>query len=303
MHIRYLTHTQIDKQKWDACIDKSVNGLIYAYSYYLDAMSPYWEALVCEDYEIVMPLTQKKKYGIHYLCQPFYCAQLGVFGKEISEEIVHQFLLAIPKKFRFWDIYLNPSNTASLPDFPMYARSNYFLSLSTDYESLLKNYSQSHVRNIKRSIKFGNRTEKNIPINEVIELAKLQSKGFSPITDKDFSRFEQLLNSLKKENKLSSYGVFGANNRLLASAVFLYSHNREYYILVGNHPDGRTLGASHQLIDQFIQDHAGSGLTLDFEGSSISSLAFFYKSFGASLETFPGLKINRLPFYARIFRK
>ena len=83
--------------------------------------------------------------------------------------------------------------------------------------------------------------------------------------------------------------------QLLATAVFFFSHNRAYYILVGNHPNGKTLGASHTLIDAFIKDHAGENLLLDFEGSDISSLAFFYSSFGAVEEKYSAVKLNRLP--------
>ena len=36
LKIQHLTHRQIDKAKWDDCIDKADNGLLYAYSFYLD---------------------------------------------------------------------------------------------------------------------------------------------------------------------------------------------------------------------------------------------------------------------------
>jgi len=68
---------------------------------------------------------------------------------------------------------------------------------------------------------------------------------------------------------------------------------------VGNHPNGRTLGASHALVDAFIKDQAGQDLLLDFEGSDIRNLAFFYSSFGATEEKYPAIKLNRLPWYIR----
>ena len=100
-----------------------------------------------------------------------------------------------------------------------------------------------------------------------------------------------------------TYGVYSSNNQLTASCAYVFSHNRAYYILVGNHPDSRTSGASHLMIDHFIKEHAGENLILDFEGSNISSLAFFYKSFGSTLEKYPGIKMNRLPAIAKLFRQ
>ena len=32
--IKYLQHKEIDKAKWDACIEQAPNGLIYGYSFY-----------------------------------------------------------------------------------------------------------------------------------------------------------------------------------------------------------------------------------------------------------------------------
>ena len=98
MKISYLTQANIDKSKWDRCIDTAENGLIYAYSFYLDAMSENWDALIVNDYEMVMPLTWKKKYTIYYLYQPVFTASLGIFGNNISAEMVKSFLEKIPVK-------------------------------------------------------------------------------------------------------------------------------------------------------------------------------------------------------------
>ena len=114
VNIKYVTYQYIDKKKWDACITAAGNGLVYAQSVYLDAMAEHWDALVMDEYEAVMPLTWNKKYGIAYLYQPFFTACLGVFGNNISAEVVNNFLQQIPAKFRYWDIYLNQGNFFSL---------------------------------------------------------------------------------------------------------------------------------------------------------------------------------------------
>lgn len=303
MKISYLTQANIDKEKWDYCIDTAANGLIYAYSYYLDAMSKNWDALIVNDYEIVMPLTWNKKYTIHYLYQPFFCAQLGIFGNNISSEIVKVFFDNIPSKFKYWDFYLNRDNLFSIANYPMYVRSNYVLSLQNNYETLADNFAQSHIRNIKRATQQGNMVQKNIPIADVIRLAKEQTKKFSPITEKDYDNFLNLFEMLHNKKMAVTYGVYSSQNQLAASCAYFFSHHRAYYILVGNHPDGRTSGASHLMIDHFIKEHSGENLLLDFEGSSINSLAFFYKSFGATLEKYPGIKVNRLPAIAKLFRR
>ncbi len=303
MGITYLPQARIDKQKWDRCIDTATNGLAYAYSFYLDAMSRHWDALVMNDYEMVMPLTWNKKYSFYYLYPPFYCAQLGIFGNYITAEIVNNFLTTIPSKFKYWDYYLNKDNLFSLPDFPMYERNNYVLPLNAKYGEIQKNYAESHRRNINRALKAGNTFKRDISAADVIALAAQQAKNFSPITQKDFDNFSKLFALLHSRRMATCYGIFDRNNQLTASCAFVFSHHRAYYILVGNHPNGRTSGASHLLIDQFIKENAGKNLLLDFEGGNISGIEFFYKCFGATTEKFAWLKMNKLPVVAKLFKK
>ncbi len=310
MNISYVPHENIDKIKWDHCIDASANGLIYAYSFYLDTMSRKWDALILRDetsfgnnYKAVMPLTFNKKFGIYYLYQPFFTASLGVFGNDITAETVKRFLENIPAKFKYWDFYLNKGNVFFISGYDLYERTNYILSLKKKYDDLFQSYAKSHIRNIKRAQDLGNVVQKNIPLFDVLTLAKEQSKNFSPVTNKDYENFSLLFQILEKKNNAVTYGVYSFQQELIASCVYFFSHNRAYYILVGNHPNGRTSGASHLMIDHFIKEHAGKNLLLDFEGSDIKNLAWFYSSFGALKETYAGIKMNRLPALAKLFKQ
>ena len=76
MEIKFLSHNQINKEKWDAAIDEAINGIIYAKSWYLDIVSPDWTALILGDYEVIMPLTYRKKFGVKYLYKPFFAQYL-----------------------------------------------------------------------------------------------------------------------------------------------------------------------------------------------------------------------------------
>ena len=303
MEIKQLTYQQIDKVKWDACIDKADNGLIYAYSIYLDCMAKNWEALVLDDYDAVMPLTCNKKYGISYLYQPPFTASLGVFGQAINAEIVSAFLKAIPSKYKYWDVYFNQGNFFELKDFNLYERANYILNLNSDYEKLYSSFRDNIKRNIKKATQFQLTINKNIAVADVIAIAKEYSVGIGDATEKSFSDFEKLYKLLHQKEKATTYGVYTKEKKLIASAVFFFSHGRAYYILVGNHPNGKTLGASHALINAFIKDHAGENLLLDFEGSDVSSLAFFYSSFGAAEEKYSAIRLNKLPAIFKWLKK
>ncbi len=303
MAIKLLTYQQIDKSKWDACINSADNGLIYAYSFYLDTMAKNWQALVLDDYNAVMPLTWNKKYSISYLYQPPFTACLGVFGNKLTAEIMAAFLKAIPAAFKYWDIYFNHGNLFKTEGFGLYERMNYVLPLNDDYETLFKKYRDNIKRNIKKATQLQLITNKVIPVKDVIALSRSQAVKFSGKSAADFGNFEKLYDLLYKRSKATTYGVYTTEGQLLASAVFFFSHRRAYYIMVGNHPNGKTLGASHALINAFIKDHAGEDILLDFEGSDISSLAFFYCSFGAKEERYSAIRLNRLPAYLKWMKK
>jgi len=298
--IRHLKRDEIDEGLWNACIDKADNGLIYAYTHYLDKMAGQWDALVLNEYEAVMPLPWRKKWNIHYLYQPFLTAQLGVFAEGLNEQTFYSFLEAVPKKFRYWDFSLNHKNLFPSSAVPLYQRANYVLLLEQDYETLFAAYRENIRRNIKKSRDYGCSIIKEVEIDAIIALTKLQAKDTE---EQDFLNFKNLFLFLKQKGQAKTYGILSKSGELLASCVFFFSHSRAYYILVGNHPNGRTLGASHALIDAFIKDHAGQNLLLDFEGSDIRNLAFFYSSFGAKEERYAAVKWNRLPWWMKWAKK
>jgi hypothetical protein len=295
--IRYLKRSGIDDRKWDDCIRQADNGLIYGFSFYLDQMARQWDALVLNDYEAVMPLPWNRKFGISYIYQPAFCASLGIFGKGITQQLAADFIDQIPATFRLVEISLNHDNpvnsTYTSP------RVNYILSLNQPYEALRQAYRENTRRNIKKAEQLGCTYKKDIPLKPVISLSKQLMQKVSHTGKEDYTRFEKLYHYLVGEKMASSHGIYSPADELLSSCVYFYSHGRAYYILVGNHPIGRTLGASHYLIDRFIYERSNQQLILDFEGSDLPNLAHFYGSFGASTETYSFLKINRLPWWAR----
>lgn len=294
--IIWVRSEEIDRSRWDHCIQKSENGRIYAYSWYLDIMADNWDALLLGDYSAVMPLPWRSKWGIAYIYQPFLCAQLGIFGNDLTSDLTNRFIEAIPTRFRLAEISMNPGNR-EIPH--SFVRNNYVLTLNKPYEKLYEQYRENNQRNIKKAIQIGCQVVKTPPIEEIINLARSQMREKNELIENNINSFNDLYRLLKIKDQVVSYGITGPDQQLIASAVFIFDEKRAYYILVGNHPNGRTLGASHALIDAFIKDHANTKWLLDFEGSDIRNLAFFYSGFGAQLEQYPFLKWNRLPLWLK----
>ena len=111
MAIKYLKNNEIDFQRWDKCIRKSVNGNIYGYSWFLNIVSENWDALVDDNYETVMPLTCKKFLGFPILLQPPYATNLGVYSVNvISRDVVKEYIDQMISRYFYIDINLNKYN-------------------------------------------------------------------------------------------------------------------------------------------------------------------------------------------------
>ncbi len=87
-------------------------------------------------------------------------------------------------------------------------------------------------------------------------------QSISNLSDADYQNFESLFNQLSQQQKAIACGVYNTANELIASYAYVLSNGRACYIMVGNHPNGRTNRASHFLIDRFIHQHAGQQLSL-----------------------------------------
>ena len=281
MNIEHLKNDQIDKKKWDERINNSSFPTIYALSWYLDIVAPNWEALVADDYEYVFPLTVKRKLkSVKYIGVPNFCQQLGLFSKNnIHEKVLVSFLDAIPKTYIRKDLQLNHSN-------PMLKNSkqkdNYIL-VPAAISEIRKNYSSQTKRNLKKAQNNQLNIVADIDFKQVITLFQ-ETKGKS-IEKVDYVVLEQLCIACSSKSMMHSFGVY-IQKELVSGALFFEFNQRWYMILLASSPKGKELLASTLLIDSVIERITLKEKMLDFEGSSIPSLARFYKGFGGINEVY-----------------
>ncbi len=301
----YLQHHEIDKQKWDACIEQAYNGTIYPYSWYLDIVSPYWDGLIDGDYDKVMPLPFKKKYGIPYLYPPLFTQQLGVFSREqLSDTSVSDFILAIPAKFKFIEANINAANNFVDENYEIIKRVNYELNLSQTHEQIIKNYNGDTKRNIKLAIKNGVKIIPDASVKEIIKIfSSNRGKDIGNIKRLDYVTLESLIHFLQQKNQVVVLGAFTKEGSLCAGAFFIHSHNRYIFIFSGTNDEAKKTGAIRLLIDRFIAEHCNQNLILDFEGSVIPGLAHFYQGFGSKESVYLRIKKNSLPSIIKWFKK
>lgn len=301
--IQYLRNNEINKQQWDECINKSYNSRIYGLSVYLDNMCSNWDALILGNYKAIMPLPWRKKYGFYYLYQPAFCQQLGVFAQiPLTEEIVSAFLSSIPAKFSYWEIALNSGN--SVTSYNTRAGKNYLLSLADTYQHLYKNYNRNAKRNIKKAVEAEIKVCENISLRTVIHLHRQRFKDSMGASEKDYTHFLLLLDSLSKKGQVYSIAARDKNDSVTASSIYLLYNDRIIFIVNGNPKSGLDNGSTYLIKDFVINKFSGKKIIMDFEGSDYSEFARFYQQFGAKeIEYYPYTVNNKLPWPLRYLKR
>lgn len=303
--ISYVENKNINRARWDEVISRSPNGMIYSYSWFLDTVCENWDALVEDDYTAVFPLPRRKKFGIEYIFQPFFANQFGVASAEnVSEEKVNTFLRHIPERFRFVDIGLNFQNRVSSNDYKITERNAQVLHLTSAYGDLKIKYDDNLKRNLRKAERAG-LTVKTGTMPEDVTNYFRKSRGdvLGHFSEHDYETLTRLMKVASEKNSGFMLGVYSSENKLLAAAGFLQSHNRIIFLKGAPSAEGRELGAMHLLLDYIIKINAEKNLLFDFCGSVIPNVSRFYKSFGADDYLYRHVKRNRLPFYLRWLKK
>ena len=302
MIIKYLQHSEIDKSKWDNCILKSNDGLIYSSSVYLNNMANDWDGLVMGEYAAVMPLPFRKKYGFYYVYPPAFSQQMGITSiEEITPEIIEAFLKNIPTKFRYVEMNFNVSNHYQFSNEKK--RNNYVLPLTSSFEILKKNFSRSAKRNIKKALYENITVKESVPFTEIIKIHRSRFNDAVGANAADYKRLESLFYQLQKTNLLFTLGAYNPMGILIGGSIYFVYKNRITFIINGNSNESLKNGATHLLMHNTIKKYGNSNVVLDFEGSDFPEFARFYKQYGAIAEIYKLVKINNLPWPLSLLKK
>lgn len=289
--LQLLKNKDINRPLWDNCVRQATNSLPYALSWYLDCVAENWDALVWGNYEAVMPLPWLRKFGVKCVYQPYYCQQTGIFSKTaVNRATAEAFLNYCRQNFSYVNLNLNPS-IPHLQGYKLSARKNLLLPLHTNYQNLRKGFSENHRRNIAKAekkaitVKAADKPEELLDfyvgnVNRTKENFKLQHEKI----------VRKLVNELMVQKGGKIYYACNTEGTWLAATLLISHGARLINIINTSSTAGKATGASHFLFNELIKENAGKPLILDFEGSSIPSIARFYEGFGAQPELFYHLK-------------
>lgn len=283
--IKRLKNHQIDKTKWDEVITESDNPYVYLLSWYLDIISPEWEALIYEDYKNVMPLPVKTKWGIPYLIQPLYCQKIGITGIGVKNTVAGKFYDKTFRSFPYINIQVRDALGLEKKKY-LKGRVNYTLDLTPAFSELEKDLSENTRRNIKKA------SDASLKLSDCTcqEFLTLSETWLLGVNKKQLDTFGQLLTECNRREITRIYKVSDVQGEVLAAACFLEWNFQILYLGGFNTANGKKLSAMFLIMDHILKKYAASGFLLDFEGSNIEGVARFFKGFGGKSSYYYQLK-------------
>lgn len=286
--ISRVSHANIDFAKWNKTIAASHHAEIYAYSWFLDKVSPQWSGLILNDYEAVMPLPVKSKYGFSYIVQPPFCQKLGIFSTQILADDI---IAAFEKKlFKYSSIRYCSYHRIS----EKYAteRANYIIPLDRSVQHLQNAYNENTQRNIKKA---RNQHVTTTTIEADTFISFYESSLQYPLPESYKQGISGLLKTAETHKAVYCIGAY-AEEELISAVAFFTSAQRSYYLMGASNEQGKECSAMFLIVDAYICMHANTNTILDFEGSEIAGVARFYQGFGAQYEPYYITERHAIPF-------
>jgi hypothetical protein len=277
-----LRHHEIDKVKWDAAIARAIHPLIYAESWYLDVVSPQWEAIVTPDYSTLWPLTINRKFKWPVIMQPMFTQQLGIFSSApISKENIAQIYKANPYPI----LTLQSHGQYEWPKSALLStKNNSVLPLQKDYAELQKSFRKDRKQSLAKALKNPTTCDSTTSTEAFINFTRKHNNYRLP--EKHLMMLHQLISRATEYNSGFILSVADGHEEPLSMAFFLRKYKRIINLSGHSSSKGFAKEGMFQILNQVIKDYAASDYLLDFEGSEIKGIASFYSGFGAIPEPY-----------------
>ncbi len=279
----------INEQQWDACVAKHSNGLIYAQYDYLDHMCDHWSGLVVGDYEAIMPLPWRRKYGFRYYYIPPFIQQLGFIGSSsLLNQLQENLIRKIRSYARYGDLHLNFSNHALASELHCKNRTNLVIDLNRSYTEIYSDY-QPDLKNLldKASNSLQFHYSKENKLTDIIRHYQQQySQRMPHLSLEDFARLSELCQFYTEKGQCVLRSVKSNDGVILSDTLLLKDNRRIYHLLNTTFQEGRQLHSNHWLLDQLLKEYSNQQLLFDFEGSDLPGVKSFYKKFGGHVQPY-----------------
>ena len=294
--IKRLKYHEIDFNKYNACIENSLQNSDYAQREFLDIVAgKSWELIIYDDYEAVMPVPLIVKFGFKIVLMPKLCQQLGIFSNQDSVYINNLFYNYLTKNYIVLFYAFNGNNEVS----NIGLKKSYIIP-KDQYSEVKKRYSIHRRRNVRI---IGD-LEKNIIFRNSL---KSEDKAFFVENMKgikkkeDASIYFDLMQTLY-EQKLMNIEILEYKNQIESMAgLYCVKTNHYLSLFVNKNPLSNT-NIPSVVIDNYLKKTIADQ-DFDFMGSDVENVAKFNERFGAIAYKYPIVSNSKKEVLIQILKK
>lgn len=265
--IKLWSYDQIDPVRWDQAQNKKGAEIYSSYQYLSIISQGNWSAAILGDYEATVPFICRRKWGlIPYVTMPIFSQKYS------NNDWTAESWGYLIQKLRSQVVKIDLRTTLSFFEDDK-TRTNFVLHKNTrSYQEIYEGYKKELKRKLKQT--QGYEIDK---IPQDLAISFLQDHPlFRKLTP---PRAGKILDKLCDHHMLHFIGLHHAGNNELVSVLGYLVYGLEAYILLPYQSVlGKEINGMAILIDYLIQQDEFQ--TINFEGSSIPSIARFYEQFG-----------------------
>lgn len=285
--ITILPSFEIEQTKWDDCVLRHSNGLVYAQYDYLDCICDHWSGLIIGDFEAVIALPWRTKYGFKYYYTPPFIQQLGFIGDTNYLSDIEYLIRKIRSFAWYGDLHFNFSNHLLASALKCKNKTNFVIDLSIGYTSIHQSYSNDVKQTILKQTSEELIYDQTDSFTVAIKYYQEQYADRMPhLSNEDFERLNILCKHFCNRNACIVRSIKDQSGNTLSNTLLLKDTRRIYHLLNTTFQEGRAKHSNHRLLDQVIQEFSGSQLLFDFEGSDLPGVKSFYKKFGCHIQPY-----------------
>lgn len=270
--IKIVKRIDINDKKWNEKICASPSFNKYVLTPYLDSVC-YWDALIFNDYEWILPLPNNTKWMLKYVYMPPAIQFLDIYGTQKAPiDMYNDFLIFLKKHFFKIDIALQVNTDFKVQGYKIMQRKHQILNLNQPYSAIRSLFSNSHQRNIKKAEKqelIFTKSDFNEEVKSVLSHF-YTSKKLRKINQ--LSSYFRLLDELILNKDAKIYVVKNKHHQIQNVSIFTFINQKYVNFNSINTIDGTKNGAMFFGLNEFIKENCNKDLILDFEGSNLSSI-------------------------------
>lgn len=294
--IKRLKYHEIDFNKYNACIENSLQNSDYAQREFLDIVTgKSWELIIYDDYEAVMPVPLIVKFGFKIVLMPKLCQQLGIFSNQDSVYINNLFYNYLTKNYIVLFYAFNGNNEVS----NIGLKKSYIIP-KNQYSEVKKRYSIHRRRNVRiigdleNNIIFRNSLKSEDKAFFVENMKGIKKK-------EDTSIYFDLMQTLY-EQKLMNIEILEYKNQIESMAVLYCGKTNHYLSLFVNKNPLSNTNIPSIVIDNYLKKTIADQ-DFDFMGSDVENVAKFNERFGAIAYKYPIVSNSKKEVLIQILKK